>query len=117
MQKYDFSELIKNIKCMKCVPDVLTDNHQILDFDIDGCSLVSKEILLEILDCLPAMDKQFQNLPNVPYHFYLEGVTSHAPDKVELYYVTDEANAQNTQIFHKINNNWILQVNVPRGTF
>ena len=110
MQKFDFSELIKNITLMKSIPDVLTDHHHIIDIEIDGCSSVPKEILLEILECLPAMNEQFQLLPNMPYHFNLDGVTIHAPDKVELWYVTDEANAQNTQIFHKINNHWILQV-------
>ncbi|GEM_PF-3082640 len=107
---YDFSELIKTIRQMNCIPDVLSDNHQIIDFDMNGCSLVSKEILIEILECLPAMNKQFQILPDLLYHFYLNGVTIHAPDKIELWYVTDEANAQNTQIFCKINHNWVLQI-------
>ena len=117
MQKYDFSKLIENIRLMQSVPDILIDNHQIIDFDMDGCSRIPKEILIEILQCLPDMDKQFQTLPNLPYHFYLNGVTIHAPDKVELWYVTDEANAQNTQIFRKIDNRWTLHQNVPRGTF
>ncbi|MCM1327028.1 MAG: hypothetical protein NC243_10350 [Lachnoclostridium sp.] len=116
MNRFDFSNLVKDVQKCEVLPDTITDSETGIEFY--GVNTISREELICFLENFNEIDNLAQVDSKQEYEKNTQfGVKSYqfepswvevAPDKVTVGYVGSYINTDFDLTFSKINGAWIL---------